>query len=60
LSGFIDAAGSFQGYIKSSKRSKLKFYPHMVFQVAQKNKDILYEIRLLFTNKNIGLNYDKS
>lgn len=32
----------------------------MVFQISQKNKDILYEIRSLFTNKNIGLNYDKS
>ncbi len=60
LSGFIDAEGSFQGYIKSSKTSKLKYYPNMAFQVSQKNNDILYEIRLLFTNKDIGLNYDKS
>jgi LAGLIDADG endonuclease len=60
LSGFIDAEGSFQGSVRSSKTSKLKFTPKMAFQISQKNKDILYEIRLLFTNKNIGLNYDKS
>ena len=51
VTGLIDAEGSFQGFIKSSKTCKLKFSPNMIFQITQKNNDILYEIRLLFTNK---------
>ena len=61
ISGFTDAEGSFMGRMRITKKSEVKTYPNLIFQITQKDKVILEKIRFaFFGNKNLWIKYDKS
>ena len=61
ISGFTDAEGSFIGRLRNTKKSQVKTYPNLIFQITQKDKIILEKIRFaFFGNKNLWIKYDKS
>lgn len=61
ISGFTDAEGSFMGRLRSTRKSTVKTYPNLIFQLAQKDSEILIRIREVFLGPtSLYVYYDKS
>lgn len=61
ISGFIDAEGSFQGRLRKSNTNPSKYYPNLIFELSQKDKDILELVRYILINKDSKyIRYDTS